>query len=66
MTDKNGITDDIGEITCETEAVRTRIDISKPPYNAVGDGKHLTRSAYKERLMIVILADVYTFRRVII
>lgn len=31
----------IGEILCKTEKIKYRIDITKPPYCAVGDGKTL-------------------------
>lgn len=30
--------DIVGDITCTTEKEKERIDISKPPYNAIGDG----------------------------
>ena len=40
----------IGEITVKTTHLRERIDISKPPYNAVGDGKTLNTAAIQKAI----------------
>ena len=34
-----------GEVACQTAAARRRIDVTKPPYSALGDGKHLNTQA---------------------
>lgn len=41
---------EIGEIECKTEPVKNRIDVTKAPYNAVGDGKTLNTAALQKAL----------------
>lgn len=50
MTDKDGNETKIGDISCETEAPKKRIDISKAPYFAVGDGKTLNTAVIQKAI----------------
>ena len=40
----------LGEIVAKTEPEKNRIDISKPPYNATGDGKTLNTRAIQQAI----------------
>lgn len=50
MYENGKCVENIGEIICKTEPVRNRIDVTKAPYNAIGDGKTLNTAALQKAL----------------
>ncbi len=50
VDEKNATVEDLGAMTCVTKYAKKAIDVTKPPYNAVGDGKTLNTKAIQRAL----------------